>query len=197
MKKILIASANKKKIVEFNNILKEIKEITLLSLDDFKEIKVSDVEETGKTLQKNSLIKAKYYSSIFQIDTIADDTGLFVESLNFEPGIYSARYAGKDCNDQKNREKLLLNLKDKENRTAFFKTVITYYSFKSSKHLFFEGICHGKIIENEIGDNGFGYDPIFIPDGYDLTFAQMDKEIKDKISHRAKALIKFYSYFNK
>ena len=132
--------------------------------------------------------KAKALSDKTDYIVIADDTGLFVNALNGEPGVYSSRYAGQEGNDKKNCEKLINNLEGIEDRSAYFKTVIALIT-EDKKILKAEGICKGMIIEEARGDKGFGYDPIFVPEGFDKTFAELGHDVKNKISHRALALI--------
>ncbi|MDP2088121.1 MAG: non-canonical purine NTP diphosphatase [Flavobacteriaceae bacterium] len=179
------------------NKLKEVKDL----LPDFIELKsLSDINcfveipETATTLEENAILKANFVTQQFQMNCFADDTGLEVESLNGAPGVYSARYAGEEANPFNNIEKLLFNLKDKSNRKAQFRTVIALNL--SGKQYLFEGVCKGKIIEEERGNEGFGYDPIFIPDGYSKTFAEMNLEEKGKISHRGKAIQQLVQFLN-
>lgn len=143
-------------------------------------------EENGATLESNALIKAKEFYLASGIITIADDTGLEVDALDGRPGVYSARYAGESATDGENRSKLLHELGNTEERSARFRTVICLFDGKN-KH-FFNGVCEGKISIEEKGSSGFGYDQLFIPSSYDETFAEMDTSVKNKISHRAKAL---------
>lgn len=191
--KILIASANEHKVREVESILRE-KNIDALSLRDFPPM--PEVPENGTTLEENSLIKALAYHKETGMPVIADDTGLFVDALNGEPGVYSARYAGEDATYSDNCNKLLQELKNigVEFSQAKFKTVICYLK-DSDDFDFYEGEVKGKIINEKRGDNGFGYDPLFIPDGYNLTFAEMSDEEKNKVSHRARAVEKFINNF--
>jgi XTP/dITP diphosphohydrolase len=188
--KLLLATNNKHKLIEIKSKIDN-SFIELLSLNDVTDEEI-DIEETSDTLNGNALIKARTIYDKFKIMTIADDTGLEVLSLNGEPGVKSARYSGDHCNDQKNREKLLINLKDKTNRDAQFRTVICLID--ENTEVFIEGICKGRISEIEKGENGFGYDKIFIPEGYQETFAELNLEIKNKISHRAKAIDSLVEY---
>jgi len=192
--KILIASNNKHKIIEFQAIFRTFDNIKLLTPKDLN-IEI-EIEENGTTFEENSIIKAKKYFEISKIPTIADDSGLIVPDLNNEPGIYSARYAGIGSTDNLNRQKLLENIKLKGliEPKAKFICIICFYD--GNNEYIFNGECQGKIIDNERGNNGFGYDPIFVPDGFSLTFAELDSEIKNKISHRAKALEKFKFFMN-
>ena len=145
-----------------------------------------EVIEDGDTLYDNALKKASAMAERVDYAVMADDTGLFVNALNGEPGVHSARYASEH-DDKKNREKLLNNLKDKDDRSAYFKTEIILID-EEKNIIPIEGVCPGKISLEEKGENGFGYDSIFIPDGYDKTFAEMSHEEKNEISHRSRAL---------
>lgn len=188
--KLIFATQNKNKIEEIKPGLNP--QVELIDLEDlgFKE----DVPENADTLEGNALEKAKFIYSKFHTDTISDDTGLEVESLNGEPGIYSARYAGESKDSDNNIDKLLHNLKGKPNRKARFKTVIAL--ILDQKEYVFEGIVEGEITENKKGEMGFGYDPIFQPTGYNKTFAEMTLEEKNEISHRARALKKLTAFLN-
>lgn len=150
-----------------------------------------DIPETGDTFAENAALKSSYVVQNYQIDCFADDSGLEVEALNNEPGIYSARYAGQR-GDRQNMMFLLQKMEGMSNRTARFKTVISLVH-KGVNHLF-EGVINGKIRLGPSGENGFGYDPIFEPDGYTQTFAEMDLELKNKISHRALAMKKLIEF---
>ena len=185
MKKIFIASKNRGKIDEIKYFLKDF-EVELLSPFDLSDI--PDVKETGKTFEENALIKAKAIYDKINIPVLADDSGLEVDYLNGEPGVYSARYAGLNATDVENCQKLLDKLKDAaaENRKAGFKCVLVLYDGLIEKY--FEGKCRGQIINQARGSKGFGYDPVFLPNGYDKTFAELDIETKNRISHRGKAL---------
>jgi XTP/dITP diphosphohydrolase len=145
-----------------------------------------DIAETADSFEGNSLIKAKYVYENFNIDCISDDSGLEVTALNGAPGIYSARYAGEQGNSDKNMEKLLTELHGKENRSAQFRTVVTY--IRKGEVFSFNGIVKGTITHSKQGEGGFGYDPIFQPEGFDITFAQMSPSQKNPISHRGKAI---------
>lgn len=193
--KLLIASNNLHKIKEISEILSSLP-IKILSLKDFPDF--PEVEETGTTLEENSLIKAKAIYEKFNIAALADDTGLFVDALNGEPGVFSARYAGESASYADNCEKLLLNLKNVEGkeRTAEFRSVLCLY-INESEHYFFKGIVEGKIIKLARGTNGFGYDPLFIPKGFAKTYAEMGDEKKNELSHRALALKKFKKFLSR
>lgn len=192
MKKIFIASKNKGKIKEIKYSLDSLR-FEFFSLLDTPD--VPDISETGNTFEKNAWLKAKAVYEIVHIPVIADDSGLEVDALNGEPGVFSARYAGENASDDDNCNKLLANLANMEyeKRTAQFRCVIIYYD-GFNKNVF-DGKCSGHIITYQRGENGFGYDPLFMPDGYSLTFAELDPETKNKISHRGMALKKLISYF--
>jgi len=185
---LVFATNNEHKFNEIRSLLKQ--RADLLCLSDLGI--VEDIEEIGSNLKENALIKAKYVFDKFGYNVFADDTGLEVDALNGEPGVFSARYAGDDKNSDKNIEKLLLNMKNHKNRDARFKTVIALF-FNGNIH-FFDGIVEGTILENPIGNSGFGYDPIFKPNGFDTSFAQMDLETKNIISHRGRAIEKLMTF---
>ncbi len=153
-----------------------------------------DIPEPHPTLQENAREKAVTIFQLKQIDCFSEDTGLEVFALNGEPGVRSARYAGEDKSFQQNIEKLLQNLQGKENREAQFRTVICL--LLTGKEHFFEGICKGRILAEQKGTEGFGYDPVFIPDGADKTFAEMSLEEKNKYSHRSKAVAQLVLFLN-
>ena len=179
--KIVFASNNKNKIHEIQSMLP--KSIQILSLESIGCLE--EIPETSETIEGNAILKANYVTQNYGFDCFADDTGLEVEALNGEPGVCSARYAGKQRNSDDNMNKLLEELADKTNRTAQFKTVIAL-NLNGKQHLF-TGIASGEIITEKIGLGGFGYDPIFKPTNYDKTFAQFSLDIKNEISHRGKA----------
>ena len=183
MSYIVIASANSHKVEEYRALLKD-EEVELQSLADYPGF--PGVEENGETFTENASIKAIAVSSYCDAPAFADDSGLEVEALDGRPGIYSARYAE---NDPARRAKLLAELEGKENRRARFVCVIAI-AFNGEVIETFEGEVKGTIITEERGKGGFGYDPLFIPDGYDQTFAEMPQELKNKISHRARAFQK-------
>lgn len=189
--KIIFASHNQNKVAEIRKMLPETIELLSLLDIDYHE----DIEEIGATLEENSKIKADTIFNHTGIPTIADDTGLEVYALNMEPGVYSARYAGPQKSDQDNMHKLQKALAVKENRKARFRTIFTFVT----KDFFeqFEGIVEGQIHYEQIGNMGFGYDPIFIPEDKKLTFAEMTLDEKNKISHRARALSKMVDFFAK
>jgi XTP/dITP diphosphohydrolase len=188
---LVFASNNKNKIKEIQALIPNT--IQIISLEDIGCIE--DIPETAETIEGNAILKANYVSSNYGYDCFADDTGLEVDSLNGAPGVYSARYAGeqKDAND--NMDKLLLELKDKSNRKANFKTVICL-NLNGTQQLF-TGIITGKIIDEKIGTNGFGYDPIFIAEGHQKTFAQLTLEEKAHISHRGIAVAQLIAFLSK
>lgn len=190
MDQIIFVTHNKHKSEEIKNIIGNSFEIKNLSDINITE----EIPETGNTLKENALQKAKYLHDKLGCNCFADDTGLEVDCLNGEPGVYSARYAGEPTNSQHNIEKLLHNLKGKENRNAQFRTVIAV--ILDNKTYFFEGSISGQIIDTQRGDGGFGYDSIFIPNGYDKTFAELPTEVKNSISHRALAMQKFKEFIN-
>ena len=190
MKRTLVfATNNKHKLEEISAILGD--EIELLSLKDIH--CDADIPETAETLQGNALQKAEYIYQHYGLDCFADDTGLEVEALNGAPGVYSARYAGDGHDSEANMLKLLQNLKGIFNRKAQFRTVICLI-MDGKEHLF-EGICRGEIIQEKRGNSGFGYDPIFVPEGYKETFSELGNDIKNRISHRAKAVELLCQFF--
>ncbi len=184
MKKIVLSTDNKNKLREIKEILADL-DIEIFGKSEIDGLDFEVVED-GETLYDNALKKADAMAKRVDLTVLADDTGLFVNALDGEPGVHSARYASEH-DDKKNREKLLKNLEGKEDRSAYFKTQIILIDSKKNI-ISIEGVCEGKISEVERGDNGFGYDSIFIPDGFDETFAEMSHEEKNEISHRARAL---------
>ncbi|MES2479111.1 MAG: RdgB/HAM1 family non-canonical purine NTP pyrophosphatase [Bacteroidota bacterium] len=187
MKEIVLASANKKKIAELNNLLGD---FSVLSLSDIGFDR--EIEEPFLTFNENAFQKANTIYSFCGKNVLADDSGLCVEALDNKPGVFSARYAGNGADDQANLEQVLNELKGKTNRKAFYKAVLCLI-WNGTAH-YFEGECHGTLIETPIGTNGFGYDPVFVPDGYNETFAQLAPEVKQQISHRAKAMKQLHHY---
>ncbi len=188
---IYFASANKNKIKEINALLPE--SFTVHGIADLIQ---GDLEETGSTLEENALMKARAIFKLTGVHSFADDTGLEVHALNNAPGVYSARYAGSQRNDQDNIQKLLEELRNKSSRKAQFRTVIAFVDGKQEK--LFEGVVEGTISFQPSGNMGFGYDPVFIPEGESRTFAEMTLEEKNGISHRARAFrafADFMSYF--
>jgi len=166
------------------------KEIKILSLEEIGCHK--ELEESRDTIEGNSLQKAKYVFDHYHIACISDDTGLEVNALNGAPGVYSARYAGEERNSKANISLLLQNLQNLNDRSAQFKTVITFIE-NSDVHQF-EGIAEGMIIDEKRGNNGFGYDPVFVTNGKKITFAEMDKNEKNRVSHRGKAVQKLIKH---
>jgi XTP/dITP diphosphohydrolase len=189
--KIVFATNNENKIKEIQSMLPQnIEIISLESIGCHEEI-----PETADTIEGNAILKANYVTEKYGYDCFADDTGLEVDSLNGEPGVYSARYAGKQRSSEDNMDKLLLNLESKTNRGAQFKTVITL-NLKGEQYLF-TGIARGEITLEKNGNQGFGYDPIFRPENYQETFAQLSLETKNRISHRGKATQELIAFLNK
>ena len=185
---LIFASNNPNKIKEIQQLLpNSIQILSLESIGCYEEI-----PETANSIEGNAILKANYITLKYGYDCFADDTGLEVDSLDDEPGVYSARYAGeqKDAND--NMNKLLENLSDKENRKAQFKTVVAL-NLDGKQHLF-NGICKGEITLEKSGNQGFGYDPIFKPEGFNETFAELSMDIKNQISHRGKATEKLIDF---
>jgi XTP/dITP diphosphohydrolase len=189
--KLIFATHNKNKIKEVRSLIPQTIELLSLSEIDLNE----EIEETATTIEGNASLKAKFIYDHTNINCFADDSGLLVNALNDAPGVYSARYAGEQKNDEDNIQKLLSELNGKENRKAQFKTVMSLVI--DGKEFLFEGIINGTIIKEKRGTNGFGYDPVFTPDGYEQTFAEMDFETKNSISHRGIALKKLVDFLNK
>lgn len=187
---LVFASNNKNKIAEIQSMLPE--SIKILSLEEIG--CHEDIPETADTIEGNAILKADYVTQKYGYDCFADDTGLEVNALNGEPGVYSARYAGEQKNADDNMNKLLGALENKENRSAQFKTVITL-NLKEKQYLF-TGIAKGTITLTKTGTNGFGYDPIFQPENYSETFAQLPLETKNKIGHRGKAVQQLIDFLN-
>ena len=188
MNKLVFATNNKHKLEELRAIVGDKYEI--LGLRDIGcDV---DIPETATTLEGNALIKAQFVKEHYGYDCFADDTGLEVEALDGAPGVYSARYAGPECDSAKNMALLLQNMADKDNRKARFRTVITLV--KGEDTMLFEGIVEGAILREGAGENGFGYDPIFEPEACGLSFAQMESTSKNAISHRGRATQKLINY---
>jgi len=192
LSEILFATGNKNKYKEFSELVSPYK-INVLSLSGYG---LKEPEETGKTFQENSILKAKYYGDSTGKSALADDSGMCVEALNGAPGIYSARWAGdtKDFNLAIKKIEEEINKTDSCNYNANFTCNLSLYIPKVEKFYSFEGVVNGKLTFPARGEHGFGYDPIFIPEGYDLTFAELGSSVKQKISHRAKAFEKFISW---
>ena len=186
---IVFATNNSHKLEEVRDIISG--NVEICSLSDIG--CWDDIPETADSLEGNALLKAEYIHKRFGYDCFADDTGLEVEALDGEPGVRSARYAGDEHDSNANIAKLLLALEGVQNRNARFRTVIALLF--NNQIQFFEGVINGQIIRERRGDSGFGYDPVFIPDGYDQTFAELGANIKNKISHRALATQKLAEAF--
>jgi XTP/dITP diphosphohydrolase len=186
---LIFATNNQNKAKEIETLLPP--KFSVQSLKDigFNE----DIPETADTIEGNALLKARFIFGRFGGNCFADDTGLEVEALNGEPGVYSARYAGEACDAKANMEKLLQELKGQGNRNARFKTVIAL--ILNGREYLFEGIINGVITEEERGERGFGYDPVFMPEGYSITFAEMELQEKNLISHRGIAVRKMVEFF--
>ncbi len=185
--KLVFATNNEHKLKEVKAMLPNINIVSLADINCFEEI-----PETADTLQGNAILKANYITQKYGLACFADDTGLEVESLNNEPGVYSARYAGEESNAEKNMQKLLKKLGANQHRKAQFRTVIALNV--NDKQFLFEGVCKGRILTRKQGENGFGYDPIFSPDGFNSSFAEMSLEEKAAISHRGKAIKKLVTF---
>ena len=194
MKKIVIASANNHKVSEISIKIQPFFD-QILSLADFPEI--GEIIEDGNTIEENSFIKSKAAFKYTKIASVADDTILEVDALNGDPGLFTARYAGENATYEENMTKLLEKLDGIEDsaRTARFRTIISYVNGEDDFHV--EGIIEGKILNNRVGNNGFGYDPIFYSTEFNLSLAEMDSDLKNKISHRALAIEKFVSKIKK
>ncbi len=187
-KKLILATNNSHKVEEINHFIGEKFELITLNQIGFE----GDIDETGTTLAENSQLKAEFIFGKFGVDCLADDSGLEVLTLNMEPGVYSARYAGEQRNDIENMNHLLNKMVDIDDRDAQFRTVITLII--DGKINQFEGIVKGKILKQPIGNQGFGYDPIFVPEGHQKTFAEMDLTEKNLLSHRTRALKKMNDF---
>lgn len=190
-KEIVFATNNQHKLEEIKAILGD--KWKILSLNDIN--CHDEIEENGATFEENALIKAKYIYEKYHLNCFADDSGLEVKALNNEPGIYSARYNGIDRDSEKNIDKLLKNMEGITDRKARFRTVIAYID--RGNNYYFEGIINGDITLKREGYGGFGYDPVFKPEGYDNTFGELGQNIKNNISHRAIAMQKFIAFLNK
>ena len=188
MIKLVFATNNQHKINELSKIAGE--KFHLLSLKDINCL--DDIPETADTLEGNSALKAHFIWEKYGMNCFADDTGLEIDALNGQPGVYSARYAGEEQNPEANLSKVLDELKGNNNRKARFRTVICL--ILEGKEYYFEGIVNGSLLSERHGKKGFGYDPIFVPEGYDQTFAEMDMELKNRISHRGLATERLLKY---
>ena len=189
--KIIFASNNKNKVQEIQNQVP--KSIQIVTLDEIG--CTEDIAETGTTLEENAIIKANYVTEKYGLPCFADDTGLEIDALNGEPGVYSARYAGEDKNADKNMDLVLQKLGASINRKAQFKTVIAL-NINNKQHLF-TGVVEGDIRNEKTGTNGFGYDPIFEPENLGKTFAEMTIDEKNKLSHRGRAVEKLVEFLGK
>jgi XTP/dITP diphosphohydrolase len=189
MNKICFATGNKNKLREVQSLLSNYK---IVSLNDLNFLE--DIPETENTIQGNAELKARFINNKFSIDCFSDDTGLFIDSLDGNPGVKSARYAGDNCNSDENIDLVLKNLKNISNRNASFRTVICL--IKNNNTYLFEGVVNGKITEERVGNDGFGYDPIFIPEGYHKSFSELTIDEKNAISHRGIAVNKLVNFLN-
>ena len=188
--KLVFATNNKYKLKEVQAMLTNFEIVSLADINCF-----DDIPETAETLEGNAIIKANFITKKYGLNCFADDTGLEVEALNNEPGVYSARYAGKENNAEGNMKKLSKELKGHSNRKAQFRTAIALNI--NEEQYIFEGICEGEILYKKQGESGFGYDPIFMPSGFNKSFAEMDMNQKGTISHRGKAIEKLVLFLNK
>lgn len=186
---IIFATNNKNKLQEAQAMLSNIKLLTLSSINC-----VEDIPETAPTIKGNAIQKADYVTLNYNVNCFADDTGLEIEALNGEPGVFSARYAGNDNNAEENMALVLEKLKAIPNKKARFVTVIAL-NLNGKQHTF-EGICNGAIVTTQRGEKGFGYDPIFVPEGFTKTFAEMTSEEKASVSHRGKAVKLLINFLN-
>jgi XTP/dITP diphosphohydrolase len=190
MQQLVFATHNNHKFVEIKSLLTGIFDVVSLNDVGIDE----EIPETGKTLKANASIKSHYVKEKLNMDCFADDTGLEVDALNGAPGVYSARYAGENASYEENVIKLLAEMDGEGNRKARFKTVISLLI--NGKEYFFEGRVEGTITESHKGKDGFGYDPVFLPDGFTETFAEMSSDKKNQISHRGKAVAKLVSFLS-
>jgi XTP/dITP diphosphohydrolase len=188
--KLVFATNNPNKLKEVQAMLTNFDIVSLSEIGCF-----DDIPETAETLEGNAVLKANYITEKYGLNCFADDTGLEVAALNNKPGVYSARYAGEENNAEANMNKLLFEIGDNKNRNAQFRTAVAL-NIQGEQHLF-EGICKGQILTKKQGESGFGYDPIFMPDGFHKSFAEMAMTEKGVISHRGKAIEKLVSFLNK
>lgn len=189
MDKLVLASQNKNKIEEMKALVADLG-IEVYSALDFPDLE--EVDEDQDTLDGNALKKARYVHQQTELPSLSDDTGLEVEALNGAPGVYSARYAGENVSYQDNVLKLLKEMDGEEKRGAQFRTVVALVTEEGEYT--FEGVCKGEIIDQQRGEKGFGYDPVFLPEGFDQTFAELESKVKNEISHRGRAIRKFISF---
>lgn len=188
--KLLFASHNSNKVKELKQIFPTT--YSLMGLDELNDF--VEIEETGANLVENALLKARTIHKKYGFNTISDDTGLEIEALNGAPGVLSARFAGEENNSIRNMEKVLALMQNSDNRLAQFKTVVAL--ILDNKEYLFEGIVKGSILRSSRGEGGFGYDPIFLPDGYNQTFAEMSPTLKNGISHRGMAIKNLLYFLN-
>lgn len=185
--KLVFATNNENKLAEVKAMLTNFEIVSLKDIGCFE-----DIPETATTLEGNAILKANYITEKYGLNCFADDTGLEVEALNMAPGVFSARYAGDGRSSEANMQKILSELKNKENRKAQFRTAVAL-NLNGKQHLF-EGICKGEILKSKTGSSGFGYDPIFKPEGFEQSFAEMSMDEKGKISHRGLAIQKLVHF---
>lgn len=187
---IVFATNNSNKLEEIRSKIP-----TSIRIKSLEEIGCfQEIPETGQTLRENAQQKSDFIQSNYKMNCFSDDTGLEIDALNGEPGVYSARYAGPQKNAEDNMNLVLEKLQGQQNRSARFKTIISL--FLDGKQHFFEGVCEGEIRREKSGNEGFGYDPIFQPKGYEITFAEMSMEEKNRISHRGKAVDQLINFLN-
>lgn len=192
VKNLIFATDNKNKVYEINRLISDNLFFRVITKS---EAGIPEpIEETGSTILENALLKANYITEKYRLDCFSEDTGLVVDSLGGEPGVHSARYAGPENNSERNIELLLQRLENKEDRSAKFVTIIVLNI--QDKQFIFEGEVRGIILDHKRGDNGFGYDPVFQPDGFDKSFAEMDTDTKSKNSHRGIATAKLINFLN-
>lgn len=189
MNELVFATNNPNKLAEVRALIPQWEIISLTDIGCYE-----DIPETADTLEGNAQLKADFVTEKYGYDCFADDTGLEVTALNGEPGVFSARYSGRDATSETNIQKLLSELETKSNRKGQFRTVIALNI--NTKHFQFEGICKGEILKNKKGTSGFGYDPIFQPNGFLMSFAEMNQLEKGAISHRGKAVVKLVEFLN-
>ncbi len=192
MLELVVGTSNNGKFLEIADKFRNLP-ISLKSLKDFSNI--LEPEETGETFAENAILKARSYALQTGFWTLADDSGLEVEALGGAPGVFSARFAGIKAKDEENIKKLLAELKEKQNRSARFVCIMALVDERGKLQFLAEGFCNGIIVEEPRGRNGFGYDPVFLPNGFDKTFAELSSEEKQQISHRAEALKKVICFF--
>ncbi len=192
--KLILATQNKNKVIELKRLLNDYPQYEVLSLSDINI--VDDIEETGTTFESNARLKAMHIHNLTGFACIADDSGIEIEALNNEPGVYSARYLGEDTSYEIKNKSILDRLENVSNRNARFVSVVCLILSEQAIHTF-EGIMPGSIGFEPRGTNGFGYDPIFVPKGYTLSYAEMDLDTKNQLSHRGQALRKAVEYLEK